>query len=66
MAVRSDPPDPQSLTPEQRLDELCAQLAAGVQRALALGADVGGRDSAESTPNQLDESPETSVHGPRG
>ena len=41
MAVSFDPTDPRHLTPEQRVDELAAILAAGVRRVLALRAGSG-------------------------
>jgi len=37
-----DPTDPRSMTPEQRQDELCALLAIGARRVLALRAGPGG------------------------
>ncbi len=65
MAVPFDPTDPAYLTPEQRLDELAAILAAGVRRALALRSS-SLKSEADSSPDGLDKPAEQSVHGPRG
>ncbi len=63
MAEPFDPTDPRQLTPEQRLDELAATLAAGARRALALRRSL---TCPESDPNRLDVSAEKSVHAPVG
>jgi hypothetical protein len=66
-----DPTDPDHLTPEQCLDELCALLAAGTRRVLAQRRDISN-DTPPSLPGQippesrqirLDELPGLSVHG---
>ena len=66
MAVPFDPTDPAYLTPDQRLDELAALLAAGVRRARALRPPSLPQIPAESPRNGLDPSAEQSVYGPRG
>jgi hypothetical protein len=69
MAVPFDPTDPAHFTPEQRLDELAAILAAGVRRALALRATpvpASPELPAECARDGLDPSRVQSVHGPRG
>src|SRR5690348_5513013 len=61
-----DPTDPKHLTPEQRLDELCALLATGTRRLIAGGAHISiatphtspGQIPGESSQIELDESPE--------
>ena len=65
MAVPFDPTDPALLTPEQRLDELAALLAAGVHRALALRPPSLLQIPQESSPDQLDLSGQQSVHARR-
>ena len=77
----SDPTDPRSMTPEQRQDELCALLAIGARRVMALRAGPGGSalDPALSdpetalpltppvcAPDGLELSGQKSVHVPRG
>jgi hypothetical protein len=67
----SDPTDLDQLTPEQRLDELCALFAAGI-RLLAEAAHISiatphtspAQIPLESSQIGLDQSPELSVHGP--
>ena len=66
MAVPFDPTDPSYLTPDQRLDELAALLAAGVRRTRALRPPSLPQIPAESLRNGLDTSAEQSVYGPRG
>jgi len=75
-----DPTDPRSMTPEQRHEELCALLATGARRVLALRAGPGGTalaaptpldsDASEtppdSAPDGLELSRQKSVHVPRG
>jgi len=64
-----DPTDPARLTPDQRLDELCALLAAGARRALARRVHPAGAATPlpaghrYSAPIELDRSAERSVHG---
>jgi hypothetical protein len=66
MAAVYDPTDPKHLTPEQRLDEVAALLATGVQRALSLCAQTPisapHQIPPESAQNGLDVLPEKSVH----
>jgi hypothetical protein len=64
---------PENLSPEQRMAELTDLLALGVGRVLSLRAGVSEcPDSAawakpsESSPNRLDECPQTRLHVPRG
>ena len=72
-ATDFDPTDPEELTPQQRLDELCALLAAGTRRLLAGAAHISiatpapspGQIPVESSEIGLDEPPELSVHGRR-
>ena len=64
----ADPTDPASLTPDQRLAELCAILAAGARRVMALRAHPAGATPLPaghrySAPIELDLSAEQSVHG---
>ena len=66
MAVPFDPTDPSYLTPDQRLDELAAILAAGVRRARELRPVSLPQIPAESTGNGLDPCGEQSVYAPRG
>ena len=69
MAVSFDPTDPRQLTPQQRLDALAALLATGAARALALRitpATVPAEAPEDSAQNQLDVSPQTRLHVPRG
>ncbi len=66
MAVPFDPTDPSYLTPDQRLDELAAILAAGVRRARALRPPSLPQNTSDSPRNRLDPSPEQSVYAPRG
>jgi hypothetical protein len=47
MAVRHDPTDPAHLTPDQRLDELAALLAAGVRRLLKVRPQEFSRNCLE-------------------
>jgi hypothetical protein len=68
-----DPTDPRHLTPEQRLDELTAILAAGVRRLLAVrqtavapAESLPSRPLSESVQNQIDVSGESWPHVPRG
>jgi hypothetical protein len=61
MADTFDPTDPRHLTTEQRFDELASILATGLRRALAARPIF---TSPESGQNQLDVSPQTSVHAP--
>jgi hypothetical protein len=58
MAVRHDPTDPSHLTPDQRLDELAAILAAGVRRLLKVRAS----SPAESFRNCLEVSGDLPLH----
>ena len=61
-----DPTDPDLLTPEQRLDELAAILAAGAARLLRTRTPTP-QIPPDSSPNPLDSTPEQSVYGhPRG
>jgi hypothetical protein len=62
MAVPFDPTDPTLLSPEQRLDELSALLAAGVMRELALHPPSLLQIQLESGPDRLDLSGQQSVH----
>jgi hypothetical protein len=64
---------PENLSPERRMAELTDLLALGVGRVLALrAARVDSPDSgssqkpSESSPNRLDECPQTRLHVPRG
>ena len=66
MAVPFDPTDPSYLTPDQRLDELAALLAAGVRRARALRPPSLPQNVSDSAGNGLDPSAEQSVYAPRG
>ena len=66
MAVPFDPTDPSYLTPEQRLDELAAILAAGVRRARELRPVSLPQIPTESGQDGLDPSAEQSVYAPRG
>jgi len=63
MAVH-DPPDPNILCPDQRLDELADILARGVIRALSTRTATPVSNSPGSSPNGLDDSPETRLHVP--
>ena len=56
-----DPTDPDLLTPEQRLDELAALLAAGAERLLRTSPTPP--QIPDSSPNRLDTTPEPSVYG---
>jgi hypothetical protein len=69
MAASFDPTDPRDLTPQQRLDAVAAILAVGTGRVLALRAPPAAappETREESAQNQLDVSPETRLHVPRG
>ena len=72
MAVPFDPIDPRSRTQEQHLDELCAILAIGTRRILALRATACGsvvsssNEFSDSGPTDLEVSAESRLHGPRG
>ena len=66
MAVPFDPTDPAYLTPDQRLDELAAILAAGVRRARELRPPSLPQNTSDSARNGLDPSAEQSVYAPRG
>ena len=66
MAVPFDPTDPSYLTPDQRLDELAALLAAGVRRARELRPVSLPQIPADSARDGLDPSCEQSVYAPRG
>ena len=66
MAVPFDPTDPSFLTPDQRLDELAALLAAGVRRAHELSPPSLPQIPPESARNGLDPPAEQSVYAPRG
>ena len=69
MAAAFDPTDPRQLTPQQRLDALTALLATGAARALAVRAPptvAPAEATQDSAQNQLDVSPETRLHVPRG
>jgi hypothetical protein len=62
MTSPDDPTDPLHLTPDQRLDELSAILAAGVQRLLDNRASFPVELPSESAPDCLDDVLELSVH----
>ncbi len=66
MAVPFDPTDPSYLTPDQRLEELAAILAAGVRRVRALRPVSLPETQPDSVRNGLDPSAEQSVYAPRG
>jgi hypothetical protein len=70
MAFCDDPTDPASLTPEQRVEEIAAILAAGLlrlrRRAAVPAASPPPEIPADSARNRLDDSPETRLHGHRG
>ena len=66
MAVPFDPTDPAFLTPDQRLNELAALLAAGIRRARSIPPSSLVQIPAESELDQLDLSAPQSVHAPRG
>ncbi len=66
MAVPFDPTDPSHLTPDQRLYELAALLAAGIRRARAPRPPSLPQIPAESPRDGLDPSDEQSVYAPRG
>lgn len=73
MTVPFDPTDPSHLSPEQRLGELTALLAAGLRRAMSMRQPVtpAATTPITETPSDsprsgLDVSAEKSVHGPRG
>ena len=66
MAVPFDPTDPAYLTPDQRLDELAAILAAGVRWARELRPPSLVQIPAETGRDGLDPSAEQSVYAPRG
>ena len=69
MAASFDPTDPRHLTPQQRLDAFAALLAAGAARLLALRippAAAPAEAPEDSGQNQLDVSPQTRLHVPRG
>ncbi len=66
MAVPFDPTDPTFLTPDQRLDELAALLAAGLRRATSVHPSSLVQIPAQSEPDQLDLSAPQSVHAPQG
>ena len=63
MAAPFDPTHPDLLTPEQRLDELAAILAAGARRLLSHCASTPPQTDPDSTPNQLDVPRQQSVYG---
>jgi len=73
MAAPYDPTDPANLSPDQRLDEVAALLAAGVERVLALSAGSLQVPPTLPTPpvtdserNPLDDLAETRPHVPHG
>ena len=65
-----DPTDPCHQTPQQRLDEVAAILAAGVLRLRCRSALLAENSAVpahpESSQNGLDECGETRLHGHRG
>ena len=69
MAASFDPTDPRQLTPQQRLDALTALLATGAARVLALRitpAAAPANAPEDSGQIELDVSPQTRLHVPRG
>ena len=64
-ASLADPTDPAHLSPQQRLDELAAILAAGVRRAVALRPKSLVQIPPESPGDGLDPPREPSVHTAR-
>jgi hypothetical protein len=55
--------DPDSLTPDPRLDELTQIFAAGVRRVLSLRAELAlPPDCSESSPISLDLSAQSRLH----
>lgn len=69
MAASYDPTDPRHLTPQQRFDAITAAFATGAGRVLALRVAAMpeiSRALEDSTQNQLDVSPQTRLHVPRG
>lgn len=73
MNPRIDPTAPANMSPEERLAEVAALLAAGVLRlrrrqAVACPDDavIHPVESAESAGNDLEVPPETRLHGHRG
>jgi hypothetical protein len=60
-----DPTDPDLLTPEQRLEELAAILAAGTRRLLSLRPPSLPVIDQDSSPNRLDVRSPQSVYGQR-
>ncbi len=68
MASHFDPAGPHVLTPDQRLDEVAAILALGIQRLFALRVEVieSHSGASNSSRNCLDVSAEQSVTVPRG
>lgn len=70
MATRDDPTDPAKMTPEQRVEEVAAILAAGVLRLRARAAlpppAAPSEIPSDSGRNGLDDAPETRLHGPHG
>jgi hypothetical protein len=70
MAFCDDPTDPAHMTPEQRVEEIAAILAAGLlrlrQRVAVPAPCPPSEISADSAQNCLDDSSETRLHGHRG
>ena len=69
MAASFDPTDFRDLTPQQRCDALTALLATGAARALALRtapAAAPAEAPEDSGQIELDVSPQTRLHVPRG